>query len=153
MVAERARVAPKRRPRVTAVRAAGAAHQVVTIEGGRGDLYRTRPCQRCPWRRDAVGEFPAEAFRHSASTAYDAAMNSFACHDSGTCKPATCAGFLLRNSANNIGVRLKVMQGQLDLGRVSDGGHELFSSYREMAVANGVDPQDPVLAPCRADDE
>ena len=28
-------------------------------------------------------------------------------------------------------------------------GLELFESYREMAIANGVDPDDPVLADCR----
>lgn len=98
-----------------------------------------------------MGEFPAEAFRHSASTAYDMAPNTFACHQSGTVKPAVCAGFLLRNSDNNLGVRMMLMRGDLDREQVHDGGAELFSSYREMAVANGVDPSDLALAECRAD--
>lgn len=142
-----------RKPRVTNRRMAGADHAVVTLAGGRADLYRRSPCGQCPWRKDAVGVFPAEAFRHSASTAYDAAINTFACHESGQKAPATCAGFLLRNSANNVAVRLKAASGAIDLSSVSDGGVELFDSYREMAVANGVDPDDQVLQPCRADDE
>lgn len=142
-----------RQTRITNVRPAGVDYQVVTVEGGRSGIYRREPCPKCPWRRDAVGEFPAEAFKHSASTAYDMAPNTFACHSSGVEKPAVCAGFLLRNSENNLGVRLLLSRGDLDLDQVHDGGHELFSSYRAMAVANGVDKCDPVLAACRADDE
>lgn len=138
---------------IVKVRPAGPKHQVVTVEGGRSGLYRREPCLKCPWRRDAVGEFPAEAFKHSASTAYDMAPNTFACHSSGVEKPAVCAGFLLRNSENNLGVRLMQLRGELDRAQVHDGGHKLFASYREMAVANGVDERDPVLAACRADDE
>jgi hypothetical protein len=32
---------------------------------------------------------------------------------------------------------------------VHDGGHDLHDSYRDMAVANGVDPDDPALGRCR----
>jgi len=95
-----------------------------------------------------VGEFPAEAFRHSASTAYDMSDHTFACHQSGKEKPATCAGFLLRGATHNLAVRLGYMRGRFQ-GDVTDGGHELHESYRAMAIANGVDPEDPVLAPCR----
>jgi hypothetical protein len=137
--------------RITKVRPAGLNsrgedHQVVRVEGG-GGSYRRQPCSDCPWRVDAVGEFPAEAFRHSANTAYDMARESFACHQSGAEKPATCAGFLLRGAEHNLGVRLKRMQGQcLD---VADGGHELHGSFREMAIANGVAADDPALSLCR----
>lgn len=142
-----------KRARVTARRMAGPDHAVVTIEGGRGDLYRREPCPSCPWRVDATGEFPPEAFKHSAPVAYDAALRTFACHSSGTKQPATCAGFLLRNSANNLTVRMKQARGAIDLDQVHDGGHALHASYRDMAVANGVDPHDPVLAHCRGDGE
>jgi len=121
----------------------GEDHQVVTMTDGCGS-YRRTPCLNCPWRVDAVGEFPAEAFRHSARTAYDMAQETFACHDSGTKKPATCAGFLLRGADHNLGVRLKRMLGQCQ--DVNDGGHELHESYRAMAIANGVAADDPVLA-------
>lgn len=125
----------------------GELHQVLTVEGG-GGAYRRKPCANCPWRVDAVGEFPAEAFRISASTAYDMAQNTFACHQSGKDKPAICAGFLLRGADHNMGVRLKRIKGQ-SFDDVTDGGHELHDSYRDMATANGVPEDDPVLARCR----
>lgn len=133
-------------PRVTAVRRAGDDHQVVTVEGGsRG--HCTKPCADCPWRVDATGVFPAEAFRHSARTAYDMSDRTFACHQAGVDKPRACAGFLLRGAEHNLAARLGRMRGEI--GEVHDGGHELHADYRAMAIANGVDPADPVLAPCR----
>lgn len=129
------------------VRPAGDDHQVITIIGGNG-LYRKKPCKTCPWREDSVGEFPAEAFRHSAETAYDMSEHQFSCHTSGTTKPAVCAGFLLRGAQHNLSVRLGYIRGRYK-DDVKDGGHKLFPNYRAMAVANGVDPDDPVLAKCR----
>lgn len=120
----------------------------MTVEGG-GGQYRREPCGGCPWRVDQTGEFPAGAFLGSAHTAYDMARNSFACHESGTKKPATCAGFLLRGADHNMGVRLKAMTGEIDLDAVSDGGHALHDGYRAMAVANGCDPSAPELEECR----
>lgn len=134
-------------PRITRVRPAGPDHQVVTVEGGSGS-YRRRPCSDCPWRKDAVGKFPAESFRHSAPTAYDMARNMFACHQSGTEKPATCAGFLLRGAEHNLTVRLKMAHGQIK-DDICDDGIELHDSYRDMAVANGMSPEDPDLQACR----
>lgn len=135
-------------PKITRTRAAGSDHQVVTLQGGKGSTYRREPCAKCPWRVDAVGEFPAEAFRHSAETAYDMASHTFACHDSGVRKPALCAGFLLRGADHNLSVRLKRMRGDC-FDDVHDGGHDLHANYRAMAVANGVAPGDPVLDACR----
>lgn len=135
-------------PKVTNIRPAGSEHQVVTVEGGRGD-YRRRPCATCPWRKDAVGIFPAAAFKHSAHTAYDMSSSGFACHESGVETPALCAGFLLRGSAHNMAVRLRLIQGTIDPKQVADGGHELHDDYRAMAVANGVRRNDPVLRECR----
>jgi len=138
---------PSPKVRVINKRRAGPNHQVVTVKGG-PFVYRREPCPTCPWRLDAVGEFPAQAFRHSAHTAYDMSFEGFACHESGQKAPATCAGFLLRGAVHNLGVRMKYSQGKI-ADDISDGGHDLFESYRAMAVANGVDPDDPVLAPCR----
>lgn len=122
--------------------------------GGETALHRREPCKECPWREDVpTGVFPAEAFRVSAKTAYDAAMTTFACHMSGSKAPAICAGFLLRHSDNNISVRLSVMNGRLDPVEVKDAGLPIYASYREMAVANGVDPKDPVLDEVRANGE
>lgn len=132
---------------MTEVLSAGVDHQVVSISGGR-DIYRKKPCSDCPWRTDAIGQFSPEAFRHTANTAYDMAEKAFACHQSTTRKPATCAGFLLRGAEHNIGVRLGYVVGKYKHD-VSDDGHELHDNYRAMAIANGVDPDDPALAPCR----
>jgi hypothetical protein len=139
--------AAQRRARVVNIRPAGTDHQVVTVVGGQG-LYRRKPCADCPWRRDAVGQFPAEAFRHSANTAYDMSQHTFACHQSGNKKPAICAGFLLRGADHNLTVRLKRMEGKI-VDDVHEDGHELFENYREMAVANGVGADEAVLQPCR----
>lgn len=133
---------------ITDVRPVDENHRVVTVEGG-GNQYRREPCGGCPWRKDQTGSFPAGAFRESAHTAYDMAKPVFSCHESGTEKPATCAGFLMRGADNNLSVRLKYATGEMDFKAISDGGHELHESYRAMAIANGVDPDDPVLGPCR----
>ena len=138
---------PKRkRAKVTNIRMAGTGHAVVSLTGG-GAGHRVEPCGGCPWRKDQTGLFPAEAFKHSASTSYDAAFNTFACHESGSEKPATCAGFLLNGSEHNLAIRIKRADGLIR--EVTDGGHELHESYRAMAIANGVDPDDPVLQACR----
>jgi hypothetical protein len=78
---------------------------------------------------------------------FDIATHGFACHSSGTEKPATCAGYILR-SPDAIGWRLAVAFGKFDPSKVSDGGHELHENYRAMAEANGVASDDPVLDGC-----
>lgn len=124
----------------------GEQHQVVSVLSDKQN-YRREPCSNCPWRLDAVRAFPAEAFRHSAHTAYDMATEQFACHQSGSARPATCAGFLLSGADHNLAVRLQRIQGKcLD---VVDGGYDLHPSYRAMAIANGVPCDDPVLELCR----
>ncbi len=135
------------RARVIQTRQAGEDHQVLTTQGGKGG-YCKKPCLDCPWRKDATGVFPPEAFRHSARTAYDIAEHTFACHQAGPENPKLCAGFLLRGADNNLSVRMKRMAGKIQ-DDVTDAGHELHASYRDMAITNGVDPEDPVLAKCR----
>lgn len=138
----------KKPAHITRIRPADDNNQVVTVEGGSGRAYRRQPCSKCPWRVDATGEFPAEAFRHSASTAYDMAQTTFGCHESGSRKPATCAGFLLRGSDHNLAVRLGLMSGRYKQD-VTDAGVELHQNYRAMALANGVSVDDPALLLCR----
>jgi hypothetical protein len=134
--------------RITDVRPVDENHQVLTVEGG-GGQYRREPCGGCPWRVDQTGEFPSGAFLESARTAYDQATNMFSCHESGAKKPAICAGFLLRGADHNIGVRFKVIKGEIDYSTISEAGHELHDSYRAMAIANGCDPVAPELRGCR----
>lgn len=140
--------------RIVGRRMAGNAHAVLSVVGG-GAGFRRRPCGDCPWRRDAVGGFPAEAFIHSANTAMasiasaddiDGATHAFACHQSGADKPATCAGYILR-AQDTISWRMNVVTGQFDPREVSDGGIPLWPGYYEMAVANGVDPEHEALLP------
>lgn len=144
----------RKRTRVAYTVPAGGDHAVAHLVSRGGPfLYRRKPCEECPWRKDRpTGVFPAEAFRISANTAYDASMSTFACHMSGSELPATCAGFLLRNADNNIGVRFKLAHGDYDPDEVSSDV-SLYRSYREMAEANGVAPDDPVLDACRENDE
>ncbi|WGS46934.1 DUF6283 family protein [Burkholderia sp. JSH-S8] len=127
-------------PEITRTRSTGPDHHVVAVEGGKG-AYRREPCPKCPWRIDAIGEFPAEPFKHSAETAYDMATQTCACHESGARKPAMCAGFLLRGAGHNMSVRLKMIRGE-HFDDVHDGGNELHENYRAMAVANGVAADD-----------
>lgn len=126
---------------------------VSTLQSDRtnGKWHCTKPCADCPWRKDApIGRFPAEAFRLSAKTAYDASDRTFACHMAGSIEPKTCAGFLLSNSVNNLAVRVAMLKGQYNPDDVSSDV-PLYESYREMAIANGVPEDDPMIAPCRAD--
>jgi hypothetical protein len=137
-----------KKPRVTNIRQADAENVVVTVEGG-DDSYCAKPCKECPWRKENKGTFPAKAFVHSANTAYDLSGNVFGCHMTGTEKPATCAGFLLKGSYHNLAVRMKLLSGAIKVENVSDGGANLFESYRQMAIANGVARSHPALRPCR----
>jgi hypothetical protein len=140
-------VDPVMTARVVAARIADEDHAVVCVEGGSG-AYRRRPCDECPWRVDQAGSFPAEAFRLSAPTAYDLSTRVFGCHMSPHRNPLTCAGFLLR-AGHNLAIRFRQATAKVDLDQVSDGGHELFDNYRDMAIANGVDADDLVIGPCR----
>lgn len=128
-------------------------HAVLTLAStpsGEPLPHRRSPCPECPWRKDAPkGAFPSEAYRVSASTAYDMADSMFGCHMSGFGEAhRTCAGFLLRGAEHNLLVRLAIAYDRYDPKSVSSPA-ELYENYRTMAIANGVDPDDPVLQPCR----
>lgn len=131
---------------VLQIRVADDNHVVVSVKTS-GTGYRKKPCKNCPWRKDAVGVFPTEAFRLSAVTARDMSRHLFGCHASGTRKPKTCAGFLLKGAEHNLDVRLGRMKGEYS--DVRDGGISLHEGYREMAIANGVDENDHAISMCR----
>lgn len=135
--------------KIIKTRMAGTDHAVHTIEGGKKGAVRPTPCKGCPWVKENDGMFPAEAFLHSAPTAYDMATHTFACHESGQEKPAMCAGFLLRGADHNLTVRLHVSQKILSYSDAKEDGRELHENYRAMAIANGVKPNDPKIGPCR----
>lgn len=105
------------------------------------------PCAECPWRKDvAPGQFPPERFRALAGCAEDLATTVFACHKSPEQEPFACAGFLLMASAHNLSVRMS-RQSFADVA----SPYPLHATYRRMAIANGVRPNDPALARCRDD--
>jgi hypothetical protein len=137
--------------KITNARRAGPDHAVVTVTSKESRRrWRRAPCAECPWRTDIdAKQFPAEAFRISASTCYDMALTTFACHMSGKDKAATCAGFLLSESADhNLAVRLARSAGQMMPASVKPTS-PTHATYKAMAVANDVDPDDPILKPCR----
>lgn len=142
----------RRSSKIIAIHPCDDRHQIVTITtpGAPDRAYCTSPCAQCPWRKDSpIGAFPVEAYRHSAITYYDMAKSMFACHMSGREKASTCAGFLLsRGAAHNLLVRLALMDGRLDLRKVKSDV-ALYQTYQDMAIANGVARDDPVLGPCR----
>lgn len=140
----------RKKPNVKVLRArqADENHQVVSVVTDQSS-YMKKPCADCPWRKDAVGEFPAEAFRISAPTSYDMSRDVFSCHTSGCEQPKACAGFLLNGAYHSMAIRLGRIRGLYQ--DVQDGGHELFDSYKAMAIANGVDPDDECLLLSRDD--
>ena len=77
-------------------------------------------------------------------------MIQFACHKTQEGKEVVCAGFLLKGATHNLGVRLAISQERYNPELVSSEV-VLFESYVEMAVFNGVDPEDPILESCRRD--
>ena len=102
------------------------------------------PCAECPWRTDVpVGKFLPERYVALASTAYDMAGTVFACHMSKDGGAFACAGFILQSSAYNFRCRAP-----FDDVR---SPYPLFETYRELAIANGVDEDEPALRNCRDD--
>jgi hypothetical protein len=47
-------------------------------------------------------------------------MHQFAYHVSGSEKPASCTGFLLRGATHNIGLRLAPITGKIDLNELRE---------------------------------
>lgn len=106
------------------------------------------PCAECPWQKDApLGHFPPERYVALARTAYDMSAIVFSCHMSKDTQPVACAGFLINGAAHNFTVRMAIRK-DFDWNAIRSE-RPLFANYREMAIANGVDPDDPALAECR----
>ncbi|WP_234431273.1 DUF6283 family protein [Streptomyces sp. NRRL F-5053] len=117
-----------------------------------GGAHPTTGDEPCPWRRDAPrGQFPAEAYRQSAHTSYPNTNNAFACHSSTPERLKVCAGWLLRAGHHNPHIQKRLESGDLTFPELP-AGIELYTDYREMAIANGVAPDDPFLELCGADD-
>jgi hypothetical protein len=107
-----------------------------------------RTCDDCPFLLSSpVGKFSAERFLDLAHTCKPGEMpgNVFACHNSPAGREKACAGMILvtRDDLPNR-LRLMVSQGLLNPDDISATG-PLFASYRDMATANGCDPDAPEL--------
>jgi hypothetical protein len=100
----------------------------------------------CPWRRDApAGQFPTQVFEHSApGNRFGGPAGWFGCHSSSASRPLLCAGWLLAGADGNDKVLKNIRTGALPRPELPDG-LELYGSYAEMAIANGVDPDLPAL--------
>jgi hypothetical protein len=136
--------------RVLRVRPADGEWGVFTVASPDPRSAQPAPCagaEPCPWRRDApTGQFPAQAYRDSAATSQPGATRIFGCHSSTLEHPLTCAGWLLRGAQHHNQVQQALADGTLTLPELPDS-IELYGSYTDMAVANGVDPGDPALLP------
>ncbi len=101
---------------------------------------RTETCAECPWLKDTpVSQFPPERYRELRATCEQGFNNLFACHRTAMGRETVCVGYLLVDGLNNFRVRLAVIRGQYDPRKLKATG-PLYSSYREMAAANGYDP-------------
>ncbi|CAL9665398.1 DUF6283 family protein [Streptomyces sp. Tu 3180] len=140
-------------PRVVAQRPADDTWGVIGVAYDGPPAAPRRPCggtEPCPWRRDAPrGQFPPQAFIHSApGNRTGGPMGRFGCHSSTPARPLLCAGWLLAGADGNPQVLDLLRSGTLPLPELPDG-MQVYGSYAEMAVANGVDPALPALYPGR----
>lgn len=106
----------------------------------------TRPCTKCPWRRDvASSEFGADRYVDLSCTVGAPGREvpvggpMFACHLSAEDREKACAGWLAVAGWNHLGVRYAVISGRLDPRALAPGDDwpQLYESYAEMAEANG----------------
>lgn len=109
--------------------------------------HPNRPCSECPWRRDVpVGQFDPERYIALESTSRGPDGHPmlgdplFACHKTKEGAELACAGWLAVEGLDHLNIRLALATGQLVWEDVlkPEGWPELYSSYTEMAAANGV---------------
>ncbi|MEV0149740.1 MULTISPECIES: DUF6283 family protein [unclassified Nonomuraea] len=122
-----------------------------------GMPHRKYPCGECPWQVKApLGKFPAERYEQLRSTCRPDAAGipplpgapMFGCHvgDPGTGEDLACAGWLVVEGHNHMGVRVAVMEGRLSMEALDRGDNwpELYESYEAMAEANGAAAREDV---------
>ena len=105
----------------------------------------TEPCESCPYRKDArieywdKGEF-AQLLKNDADPIMGAI---YGCHQTRKLEePSICGGWLLdqqNRGVPSIQLRLALIRSKeamTCLDKISDGGHERYSSIEEMIEAN-----------------
>ncbi len=103
---------------------------------------RIETCEECPWRKDIEpGRFPPERFVALRRTAQQGFNTIFACHKTAEGRETTCVGYLLVAGQNNFTIRLASATGDFDHTKLKATG-PLYSSFEEMAKANGVEEEE-----------
>ena len=102
-------------------------------------MKKQRPCDNCPWRKDAPrGYWDPQHFVDIARHCRDDGTHSMACHKSTPEDPILCAGYILVVGFDSIGLRIAAVRGEVSMKDYDAEGLELFSGYEEMLKANGV---------------
>jgi hypothetical protein len=105
-----------------------------------------RPCSNCPWRKDAPTEhWDPEHFREIWRDCQDDGLHMMLCHHANEVsapedKPI-CQGWVRVMGHDAIGVRIALVRGRVTRREVEDKeGPELFETFEDMLLANGVLP-------------
>jgi len=105
----------------------------------------TAPCPTCPWRKSStvggadIPRFDIALMRRLTSTVGrgDAFRRIMACHGSACGGETPCIGYVHVEGYTNLGVRLMVMRGELDIEAIDRAcaGLDLWDSFDEMLQA------------------
>jgi hypothetical protein len=118
-----------------------------------------KPCDNCPWRRDAPREYwDPEHFVEIWRNCQDDGTHVMLCHKASRlreeqARTLVCRGWVQVLGFDAIGVRLAVMSGRISADDVpAEGDAELYASFEEMMDANGVEQpsRNAMLPPERA---
>jgi hypothetical protein len=105
-----------------------------------------RPCANCPWRKDAPREYwDPEHFREIWQGCQDDGLHMMLCHHaSQVAEPADkpiCQGWVRVMGYEAIGVRIALIRERVSWNEIEDReGPELFATFDDMLVANGIAP-------------
>lgn len=136
----------KKTAQVVRTRPAGPDHQVVTIEGA--EWVSSPALQRLPLAEGCRGRISTGSFRALGQHRIRHGAKHLCVPPVWCSKAGHLRRILLRGADHNLSVRLGYLKGVIDHD-VKDGGLALHDGYREMAIANGVDPDHPALKQCR----
>jgi Family of unknown function (DUF6283) len=106
------------------------------------------PCENCPYRKDAPRRYwSAQEFKDLLAHEDSTLGSLYACHKEQQLDVkdrGVCAGWLLDQKKRDLpSIRLRLLLSQDESAadayrKVSDGGHEMFSTFKAMCRANGV---------------
>lgn len=97
-----------------------------------------QPCRTCPWRveqhADEIPNFRLDmAEKLDATTSDQFGAPIFQCHQSTGEKPVVCVGWLWRYGPDNIGIRLRLLNGQMQPEELEPNPEvELHETFQEV---------------------